>query len=82
MDYHNWLELLNLTWKVATTTDMKTLKKNQASFEVLNANLRLIHANDDISLNQRLEQEREELGMYFTIKEGSWCNRMIMDTIK
>jgi hypothetical protein len=37
---------------------MKTLKKNQASFEVLNANLRLIHANDDISLNQRLEQER------------------------
>lgn len=58
MDYHNWLELLNLTWKVATTTDMKILKKNQASFEVLNANLRLIHANDDISLNQRLEQER------------------------
>jgi hypothetical protein len=74
--------LLNLTWKVATTTDLKTLKKNQASFEVLNANLRIVHSNDDISLNQRLEEERDELGIFYPIKDGFWLKRMITDTIR
>lgn len=79
LDYHDWLEYLNLTWKVITSTDRKEYKCNVEAYEILKSNLKEIYKLDDVTLTYKLELEREELGTCWSMQESSSRRRTISE---
>lgn len=77
LDYHDWLEYLNLTWKVITSTDHKEYKRNVEAYEILKSNLKEIYKLDDVTLTYKLELEKEELGTCGSIQASSWRRKTI-----
>jgi hypothetical protein len=82
LDYHDWLEYLDLTWKVITTTDPKAFKKNQTAYDILKSNLKEIYKLDHVTLRYKLELEREELGEHCTIQGSFWKRRTTTATTR
>lgn len=82
LDYHNWLEYLDLTWKVITTTDPKAFKKNQTAFDILKSNLREIYKLDNVTLSYKLSLEKEELGISLPIQANFFRRRTITVTMR